>query len=616
MARFRTIALAIVAVGLLSVLVLADTVKLKDGTTIEGRVIDQGDKVWVKLSDGTTRIINKSEIASIVKGDAGSVPTAGPATKPTQATAGSAARGTSFATTKSRAEKQDSPALAVSIWEKWIDANPQSPELATAKQELEKWNKLHKDEAEKINGKWVGGDEKKKLLERVGGLIREGYQGLTGSQTMQGISKLEEALKLYPQSFEANFELGYYYISKGVVGSNGQGNLAYMDKAVKSLEAAARIMPESAATWSNLAIGYNFRKKYVESVKAAYKAAKLEDSKDTVQNLVNSLAYAPRGMQQNNQEIKPIMEDAVILAQKHGVGFTGGGWRYVRPRAPGEAPAPGTAGGSGEAGEPAQGHVWSGSGFFITPDGYMITNHHVATGDAKKPVRDDISFRIRMDDGTEKNAELIAVDDDADIALLKVSFDKPLDYLQVADDNPKQASKALVLGYPDTGPGTKPALQVSEGTVKSINPGSDCEVWFDLNTTHGNSGGPIVDKSCRVISILTGGRQSHNMMIVLGVGPLQIKRFLDKLGDKAPTLHYTAASPGEFDGEKLTDQARKATTLVMAIKGPKGSGGLGTATTQPSTQPSQPDQPQPQQPPADGNNPGQGQADKDAESAP
>jgi hypothetical protein len=64
----------------------------------------------------------------------------------------------------------------------------------------------------------------------------------------------------------------------------------------------------------------------------------------------------------------------------------------------------------------------------------------------------------------------------------------------VADDNPKQAAKALVLGYPVTGE-EEPTLQISEGQVKSLHPGAEHEVWFDLNTTHGNSGGPIVDRT-------------------------------------------------------------------------------------------------------------------------
>ena len=57
------------------------------------------------------------------------------------------------------------------------------------------------------------------------------------------------------------------------------------------------------------------------------------------------------------------------------------------------------------------------------------------------------------------------------------------------------------------------------------------------------------------------------MTIVGGIGPLQIKTFLDSLGDKAPPVQYAAAGTGDFDGEKLTADAKKATVLIIAIRG-------------------------------------------------
>src|SRR5438874_1274579 len=81
------------------------------------------------------------------------------------ATAGAAITGTSFAATKAKADKVESPIIAVQLWEKFIDAKPApSPaDLEAAKAELANWQKLQKDKAERINGKWVGGEEKRKL---------------------------------------------------------------------------------------------------------------------------------------------------------------------------------------------------------------------------------------------------------------------------------------------------------------------------------------------------------------------------------------------------------------------------------------------------------------------
>jgi S1-C subfamily serine protease len=541
-----------------------------------------GKEYRVKTPDGQTLTVREADVKQIIKGTSvsgdritgvGANTTAGgpnasgsPATPsgkpPVVPPSGKATTGgsSSFANIKARADAVESPIIAVTIWEKFIDAKPPHGDLERAKEELAKWQKLQKENAEKINGKWIGGDERKQLLKRVDDLIEEGSKALEGNQTVQGMKKFEEALKLYPNSFEANFLMGYYYLTKGVVGATGRGNVQYQDKAIKSLEQAAKIMPTSAATWSNLAIGYNFRNRYVDSVQAAYRAAKIKDDKEIVQNLVNSIAHAPPGMQRNNPKLQPILEDAFILANKHGIDRKGGNWRYIPPQAD-EVSAEGDPDDPKSKGPP--GVIGNGSGFVISEDGYILTNRHVV--DSGK----GHFYRVRFDDGTEKNAEVIAINDKADCALLKIKTESPLPFLRIADNNPNPAAKALVLGYPATGQEDM-VMQVSSGDVASINPGDEHEVWFHLSTTHGNSGGPIVDKNLRVVGILTGGRQVHNVTYVLGVGPMQIRKFFESLGDKAPKVDYAPPGTGEFDGEKLASDARKSTLLVLVVRGDAG----------------------------------------------
>src|SRR5438552_11031031 len=163
--------LAGMCVALCTIVVLADTLKLKDGSKLEGRVIPQGDKYWIKTADGQTRTIPKDQVLSYEKSAPGApIAPAAPAPKPA---ADASMKATpipitsSFATVKSKADKAESPILAVSLWEKFIESNPSADELAAAKVELVKWQQLEKDKAEKINGKWIGGDEKKKLLKQV-----------------------------------------------------------------------------------------------------------------------------------------------------------------------------------------------------------------------------------------------------------------------------------------------------------------------------------------------------------------------------------------------------------------------------------------------------------------
>src|SRR5256885_16969501 len=109
--RMRNILLIVLCLGLIVSVAPGDTLTMKDGTKVEGRVIPQGDRYWVKLPDGSTKYIDKDKVASLTKGDspaAPAAPVAGATTKP--ATPG--ATGT-FASVKSKAELVATPVLPV-----------------------------------------------------------------------------------------------------------------------------------------------------------------------------------------------------------------------------------------------------------------------------------------------------------------------------------------------------------------------------------------------------------------------------------------------------------------------------------------------------------------------
>jgi serine protease Do len=82
-----------------------------------------------------------------------------------------------------------------------------------------------------------------------------------------------------------------------------------------------------------------------------------------------------------------------------------------------------------------------GSGFFVDADGYVVTNNHVIDG------ADDIT--VVTADGDRLKAELIGRDPKTDLALLKVSGDKPFPALQFGDsDNARVGDWVLAIGNP------------------------------------------------------------------------------------------------------------------------------------------------------------------------
>ena len=68
-----------------------------------------------------------------------------------------------------------------------------------------------------------------------------------------------------------------------------------------------------------------------------------------------------------------------------------------------------------------------GSGFFISEDGFLVTNNHV--------IKDGQAYTVVMDDSTELDAKLVGSDPRTDLAVLKVEGDRKFTYVAFAEDN-------------------------------------------------------------------------------------------------------------------------------------------------------------------------------------
>lgn len=132
-----------------------------------------------------------------------------------------------------------------------------------------------------------------------------------------------------------------------------------------------------------------------------------------------------------------------------------------------------------------------GSGFFISSDGYILTNHHVIDG------ADGI--RVTLSDGREFDAELVGSDQRTDVALLKVDI-RNAPALKVG--NPKKLRKGdwvLAFGSPFGLEST-----VTAGIVSAIGRDTGDYLPFiqtDVAVNPGNSGGPLVNLNGEVVGI-------------------------------------------------------------------------------------------------------------------
>jgi serine protease Do len=139
--------------------------------------------------------------------------------------------------------------------------------------------------------------------------------------------------------------------------------------------------------------------------------------------------------------------------------------------------------------------VGEGSGFFISPDGYAVTNNHVV--DHAK------SVQVTTDGGTIYTAKVIGTDPKTDLALIKVDGKSDFPYVKFADQAPKVGDWVVAVGNPFGLGGTVTAGIVS-ARGRDIGAGPyDDYVQIDAPINKGNSGGPAFDVSGNVIGVNT-----------------------------------------------------------------------------------------------------------------
>jgi putative serine protease PepD len=161
----------------------------------------------------------------------------------------------------------------------------------------------------------------------------------------------------------------------------------------------------------------------------------------------------------------------------------------------------------------------AGSGFVWSADGYIVTNNHVIDGAAE--------ITVTFDDGSAEPAELIAADPRTDLALLKVDR-TDLVPLQIGDSDAIRVGdpvvaigNALDLGAEPTVTGGM--VSAKERTISTDNG----EVLVHLLQTDaaissGNSGGPLLDMTGRVVGINTAvAARGQNIGFAIAITPAQ-----------------------------------------------------------------------------------------------
>ncbi len=140
-----------------------------------------------------------------------------------------------------------------------------------------------------------------------------------------------------------------------------------------------------------------------------------------------------------------------------------------------------------------------GSGFVISPDGYIVTNNHVITMDNQGVAE---SITITFADGAEYPARIVGRDQESDIAVLKIDAGKALPFVKFGESaKARSGDWVIAIGNPFGLGGT-----VTSGIISAVqrNTGSgayDHYIQTDASINSGNSGGPMFDMAGNVIGI-------------------------------------------------------------------------------------------------------------------
>jgi serine protease Do len=167
-----------------------------------------------------------------------------------------------------------------------------------------------------------------------------------------------------------------------------------------------------------------------------------------------------------------------------------------------------------------------GSGFFISPDGYAVTNNHVVDGADK--------VEVTADDGKVYKAKVIGTDPRTDVALIKVEGGSNFPFAKLSDTKPRIGDWVLAVGNPFGLGGTVTAGIVSASGRDIGNGPYDDFIQIDAPVNKGNSGGPAFNTEGEVMGVNTAiySPSGGSVGIAFSIPASTVKTVIAQLKDK------------------------------------------------------------------------------------
>lgn len=207
-------------------------------------------------------------------------------------------------------------------------------------------------------------------------------------------------------------------------------------------------------------------------------------------------------------------------------------------------------------------NIKTGSGFSITSNGYIITNHHVIADSSKITV---------VKDGMEYPATVAISDMSNDIAILKISK-KTIPLSLITSRKAKIGSNVYSMGFPNVQlQGLSPKF--TKGEISSLTGLRDDPKYFQISlpVQPGNSGGALVDCKGNVIGIVTTKLSQKAAIITTGTIAENVNYALKSsyvliLLESVPSISDNLADENskELSAEHIAEKLKDSTYFIIA----------------------------------------------------
>src|SRR5205085_312884 len=207
-----------------------------------------------------------------------------------------------------------------------------------------------------------------------------------------------------------------------------------------------------------------------------------------------------------------------------------------------------------------------GSGFFISADGYAVTNNHVV--DKAETVE------VTTDEGKSYTAKVIGADPRTDVALIKVDGRNDFPYARFSDNAPRIGDWVLAVGNPFGLGGTVTAGIVSaRGRDIGAGPYDDF-IQIDAPVNKGNSGGPTFDVDGSVIGVNTAifSPSGGSVGIAFAIPSDTVKTVVAQLKEKGTVSRGWIGVQIQAVTSEIADSMGLKTTQGALVADPQSEG--------------------------------------------